>query len=92
MLGNVGDCATSLDVSSQAVGIVGLSAINDCASGERDQQRFSACQIMRLSGRNQQLERPALAVDARVDNRSEPATASPHAAISTLFLTSEACW
>jgi hypothetical protein len=28
-----------------------LSAINDCASGERDQQRFSACQMMRLPGR-----------------------------------------
>lgn len=79
-------------MSSQAIGVVGLVSDNDGVWGEFGQERFSACQVMRLSGRNQQLERPALAVNARVDFRGEPTAASPHTAISTLFLTPEACW
>jgi len=91
-VGNVGDCAAILDVASQAIGVVCLVGDDDGTAGKIGQEWFSARQIMRLSGRNQELERPALAIDPRVDFRGEPAATSPHTAISTLFLTPEACW
>ncbi len=91
-IGNVGNGTASLNVNAQAIGVVGLVGDDDGAAGESGQQRFGTGQVMRLSGRNQELERPALAVDPRVDFRGEPAAASPHTAISTLFLTPEACW
>lgn len=91
-VGNVGDGTASLDVNAQAIRIVRLIGDDDGAAGESSQERFGAGQVMRLSRRNQELERSALAVDPRVDFRGEPAAASPHTAISTLFLTPEACW
>jgi len=91
-IGNVGNGAASLDVNAQAIGIVRLVGDDDGATGESSQERFGAGQVMCLSRRNQKLERSALAVDPRVDFRGEPAAASPHTAISTLFLTPEACW
>ena len=69
----------------QAIRIVRLIGDDDGATGESSQERFGAGQVMRLSRRNQELERSALAVDPRVDFRGEPAAAAPHTAISTLF-------
>lgn len=91
-VGNVGDGAAIFDVGSQTIGVVGLVGDDDGAAAEIGQERFGAGQIMRLSRANQELERPALAIDPRVDFRGETAAASPHATISTLFLTPEACW
>jgi hypothetical protein len=91
-VGNIGDGATRFDVKAEAIGVIGLVRDDDGAAGEIGQKRFGAGQIMRLSRRDQELERPALAVDPRVDLRGEPAAASPHTTISTLFLTPEACW
>ena len=91
-VGNVGNGAAGLDVGSQSIGIIGLVGDNDGAAGEIGQKRFGARQIMGLSGRNQELKRPALAIDAGVDFRREPAPAAPHTTIATLFLTPEACW
>jgi len=91
-VGNVGDGAAGLDVKSQAIGVVGLVGDDDGAVSEIGKERFGAGQVMCLSGRDQELERPPLAVDPCVDFRGEPAAASPHTAISTLFLTPEACW
>jgi len=90
-VGNVGDAAR-LDVKSQAIGVIGLVSDDDGAVGEIGKEGFGAGQVVCLSRRDQELERPALAVDPRVDFRGEPAAASPHTAISTLFLTPEACW
>lgn len=91
-VGNVGDGAARLDVNAQAIGIIGLVGDDDGAAGEIAQERLGTGQIVRLSRRNQDLDRPALAVNAGVDFRGEPAPASTHTAISTLFLTPEACW
>ena len=91
-VGNVGDGTASLDVTSQAIGVIGLVGDDDGAVSKIGEERFGAGQVVCLSGRDQELERPALAVDPRVDFRGEPAAASPHTAISTLFLTPEACW
>ncbi len=91
-IGDVGDGAALLDVKAQAIGVIGLVSDDDGTVSKIGQERFGACQVKRLSGRDQQLDRPALAVDPRVDFRGEPAAASPHTAISTLFLTPEACW
>jgi hypothetical protein len=41
-------------------------------------KRFCASQVMGLAGCDQELDRPALAVDPRVDFRREPAPTSPH--------------
>lgn len=91
-VGDVGDGSARLDVNAQAIGVIGLVGDDDGTASKVGQERFSACQVMRLPRRNQELERPALAVNARVDFRGEPAAASSHTAISTLFLTPEACW
>lgn len=77
---------------SQAISIISLVGDDDGAAGEIGQERFGTRQVMGLPRRNQELERPALAVDPRMDFRGEPPAASPHTAISTLFLTPEACW
>jgi hypothetical protein len=90
-VGNVGDGTASLDVNSQTVGVVGLVSDDDGAVSEIGKERFGAGQVVSLSRRDQELERPALVVDPRVDFRGEPAAASPDTAISTLFLTPEAC-
>ena len=91
-VGNIGDAAARLYVASQPVGVIRFVGDNDCAAAEIRQERFGAGQVMGLSGRDQELDRPALAVDTRVDFRAEATAASPHTAISTLFLTPEACW
>ena len=79
-------------MTSQAIGVIGLVGDDDGAVSEIGKERFGTGQVVGLSSRDQELERPALAVHPRVDFRGEPAAASPHTAISTLFLTPEACW
>ena len=90
-VGNVGDRTASLDVSSDAVRIVGLVGNDDGAPLEVGQERFDGRQIVRLTGRDEDLDRPALTIDAGVDLGREPSAAAPHTTISTLFFTPEAC-
>src|SRR6476661_6932250 len=59
-VGNVGDGAAGLDVSPQPIDIIGLVGDDDGAAGKIGQKRFSAGQIMGLSGCNQELNWPAL--------------------------------
>ena len=90
-VGNVGGSAARLDMGPQAIGIIGLVGDNDGVLAEAGQKRFGAGQIVGLARRDQDLDRPALVVDARMDFGREPSAASPHTTISTLFLTPEAC-
>jgi len=90
-VGNVGGGAARLDMGSQAIGIVGLVGDNDGVLTEVGQKRFGAGQIVGLARCDQDLDRPALVVDARMDFGREPSTASPQTTISTLFLTPDAC-
>jgi hypothetical protein len=75
-----------------AICVIGLVGDNDGAAIKISKEWFRTGQVMGLARRNQELDRPALAVDPRMDFRREPASASPHTTISTLFLTLEACW
>ena len=90
-IGNVGDGTAGLDVSPEAVGIIGLVGDDDRASLEIGQERFSGRQIVGLSRRDQDSERPALTVDESMDFGREPSSTAPHATIATVFLTPEAC-
>ena len=88
---NVGDGAARLDKGPQTIGVVGLVGYNNGVLAEVGQKRFGAGQIVGLARCDQDLDRPALVVDARMDFGREPSAASPQTTISTLFLTPEAC-
>ena len=90
-VGDVGDRATGPDASSDTVGIVSLVGDDNGPPLEIGQERFGPRQIVRLAGSDQDLRRPALAVDARVDLGRETAAAASNTTISTLFLGPEAC-
>jgi hypothetical protein len=80
-----------LDKGPQPIGIVSLVGDDDGVLAEIFQKGFGTGQIVSLARCDQDLDRPALVVDARMDFGREPSTASPHTTISTLFLTPEAC-
>jgi len=88
---DVGDGASCFDMGPQPIGIISFVGDDDGVPAETGQKRLGAGQIVGLAGGDQDLDRPALVVDARVDFRREPSAASPHTTISTLFLTPEAC-
>jgi hypothetical protein len=90
-VGNVGDGAARLDVSPQAIGVIGFVGDDDGILPEIAQKEIGAGQVMGLAWSDQDLDRPALVVDARMDFCREPSAASPNTTISTLFLTPEAC-
>jgi hypothetical protein len=75
----------------QAIGIVGLVGDDNGVLAEVGQKRFGAGQIVGVARCDQDLDRPALLVNARMDFGREPSAASPQTTISTLFLTPEAC-
>ena len=52
-------------MGSQAIGIVGLVGYNDGVLAKVGKKRFSAGQIVGLARCDQDLDRPALVVDAR---------------------------
>ena len=76
---------------SQPVRVVGLVSYDNGTSLEVCQEHIGTRQIVGLAGRYQDLDRPALPVDAGVDLGREPAATASHTTISTLFLTPEAC-
>ena len=88
---NIGDGALSTNAGSYAVGIVALVGNDDGARLEPFEQGLSAGDVVVVARRDQEADRPAFRVDARVDFRREPAPASTDTTNSTLFLTPEAC-
>ena len=90
-VGNVRDRALRADQRPNAVGVVALVGDDDGTPLETLEQRLRAGGVVVLSRRDQQPDRPALRVDARVDLRGEASATSPNTTNSTLFLTPEAC-
>ncbi len=90
-VGDVGNGTAGLDVGSEAVGIIGLVGDDYRASLKVGQERFGRRQIVGLARCDQDLDRPALAVDAGVDLGRKPPATAPHATIATVFFTPEAC-
>ena len=90
-VGNVRDGALRSDLRTNAVGVVALVGDDDGTLVEALEQRLGAGDVVVLPRRNQEPDRPALRVDARVDFRGEASATSPNTTNSTLFLTPEAC-
>jgi len=70
---------------SQPVSVVGLVSDDNGTSLEVGQEHVGTRQIVGLAGRYQDLDRPALPVDAGVDLGRKPATTASDTTISTLF-------
>ena len=90
-VGNVGDCALITDARADAVSVIAFVGDDNGAFIEPGKQRFGANGVVIVARRDQEADRAAFRVDARVDFRGEAAPASAHTTISTLFLTPEAC-
>lgn len=90
-VGNVGDAALSTDAGTHAVGVIAFVGKDDCARFKPVEQGLGRSDVVVVARRNQQLDRPALGVDTRVDFRRETAPAPTDTTNSTLFLTPEAC-
>jgi hypothetical protein len=88
---NIGNGTLSPDAGPHAVGVIALVGQDDGARFEPVEQSLGRSDVVIVAWRDQQLDRPALGVDARVDFRREPASASTDTTNSTLFLTPEAC-
>ena len=88
---NVGDGALSTDAGAHAVGVIALVGEDDGARFEPFEQGLGCSDVVVVARRDQQLDRPALGVDTRVDLRREPASTVADTTKSTLFLTPEAC-
>ena len=76
---------------ANAIGIVAFVSNDDGVLLKAVEQRHGAGDVIHLAGRDQEADRPALRIDPRVDLRGEASSASAHTAITTLFLTREAC-
>ena len=88
---NVGDGALTTNAGAHRVGVVALVGDDDCARRQSVEQDLGAGDVVIVPGRDQEADRAALGIDARVDFRREPAPASTDTTNSTLFLTPEAC-
>jgi hypothetical protein len=88
---DIGDSALVTDTGAHAVGVVALVGNHHCAPIEAFEQGRGAGYVVIVAGRDQEADRAAFCVDARVDLRGEAASASTHTTNSTLFLTPEAC-
>lgn len=79
------------NICTDAIGVVAFVGNDDRAPLKPIEQRLRARRVVVLARRDQEADRAALRVDARVDFRGEASSTSPHTTISTLFLTPEAC-
>ena len=79
------------NAGSNAVGVIALVGDDDGAGLEPFEQGPGACDVVVVPRRYQEADRPAFAIDTRVDLGREPAPASTDTTNSTLFLTPEAC-
>ena len=89
---DVGDCALLADAGAHAVGVVAFVRDDGRAGFKPLEQSFGRRDVVVVAGRDQEADRPAFGIDARVDFRREPAPASTDTTNSTLFFTPEACW
>jgi len=64
---NVGDGALFLDQVADAVAVIGAVGVDDTAPGKRGQQLLGCPAVRRLARRQQEGERPAVAIGDRVD-------------------------
>ena len=79
------------DADADTVGVVTLVGNDDGALFDAFEQRLGMRHVVIVARRDQETDRTALRVDARVDFRREAAATSPHTTISTFFSTPEAC-
>ena len=79
------------NVRANEISVVAFVGNDDRVSIQAIEQRFGGGHVVIVARRDQEPDRAALAVDASVDFGGEPASASAHATISTLFFTPEAC-
>jgi len=79
------------DLGTNATGIIAFVGDNDCARLKSIEQGLGARHVVGFARGDDQTDRTAFRVDARVDFRGEAASASAHTTISTLFFTPEAC-
>jgi len=79
------------DAGTDTIGVVALVGNDDGTMLDAFEQRLGMRHVVIVAGRDQELDRAALRIDARVDFRREAAAASPHTTISTFFSTPEAC-
>ncbi len=79
------------NIGADAIGVVAFVGDDDGALLDPFEQRLRARDIVCLSRRDQEADRAAFRVDARVDFRGAASATAPHTTISTLFLTPEAC-
>ena len=86
---DVGDRVLVADARADAVGVIDLVGDNAGTSLEPVEQCLGASGVMHLSGRDQEADRAAFRVDARVDLRGETASVSAHT--TTPALRSDAC-
>ncbi len=89
---DVGCRSLRFDLGADPIGIVTLVGKHNGSAFEILQQIGSSGRIVVLARRDQEVERPALFVDERMDFRGEPASATTHATISTPFFAPAACW
>jgi len=90
-VGNVRDGALSPNMRTNPIGIVAFVGDHDGFLLEPVEKGLGGGDVMVVAWRDQEADRAAFRIDARVDFRGEPAAASAHTTISTLFLTPEAC-
>lgn len=90
-VGNVGDRTMLADARANTIRIVALVGDDDRARLDALEQGLGGGHVVVVAGRDQEADRAALRVNARVDFRREPAAASAHTTISTFFSGPEAC-
>ena len=73
------------NAGADAFGVITLVGDDDATFLEPVEQVFGADRIMIVARRDQEADRAAFRIDARVDFRREPASASTHTTISTFF-------
>jgi hypothetical protein len=77
-----------------AIGVAVVSALGeqDRIGLENFEHGDGGLAVMRLSGRQDEIDRPTLGIDKRMDFRGEPTTGTSHAAIiSAPFFAGAAC-
>ena len=66
---------------SDGIAVVGTVGEKDCVGLERFQHGGGRLSVMRLPGRQNEVDRTAFGIDKRMDFRCEPATGTSHATI-----------
>ena len=73
------------NAGTDAVGVIAFVGDDDTAFVDSVEQILGTDRIMIVARRDQEADRAAFRIDARVDFRREPASTSAHTTISTFF-------